>query len=446
MGPKRMGERMQAEYPRDIVARAPLSRPQIVAIVLAILLNALDGYDVLSISFAAPGIAAEWGIDRAALGIVLSMELIGMAFGSVVLGRVCDLIGRRPTVLLCLVLMVIGMASAAFARDLMMLSACRLFTGLGIGGMLAATSAVVAEFANAKRRNLAVAIMAGGYPVGAVLGGSVASALLVAYDWRSVFVFGAIVTAVFLPLVWFCLPESVAWLEQKRPAKALERINATLARFGHGPVDSLPPAGPVTSRTGLAELFGPRLAALTVLLTLAYFAHIMTFYFILKWAPKIVADFGYPASTAGTVLVWANVGGFAGSVFLSLLTQKFGVRGLTIMALLAAAVFVGLFGRVTPDLTVLTLTAAAAGFFTNAGVVGLYAIFAQSFPTAVRASGTGFVIGIGRGGAALSPIVAGYLFSSGAGLPVVALVMAAGSLVAIVALLALRYEEGREEL
>lgn len=78
--------------------------------------------------------------------------------------------------------------------------------------------------------------------------------------------------------------------------------------------------------------------------------------------------------------------------------------------------------------------------------MGLYALFAQSFPTAVRASGTGFVIGIGRGGAALSPIVAGYLFSSGAGLPVVALVMAAGSLVAILALFALRYEEGREEL
>lgn len=437
---------MQADNPRDIVAHAPLSRPQIVAILLAILLNALDGYDVLSISFAAPGIAAEWRIDRAALGIVLSMELIGMAVGSVVLGRVCDLIGRRPTVLICLAIMVIGMAAAAFARDVTALSACRLFTGLGIGGMLAATAAVVAEFANAKHRNLAVAIMAGGYPVGAVLGGSAASALLATYDWRSVFVFGAVITAAFLPAVWFGLPESVAWLEQKRPAGALKRINHTLARFGHAPVSALPEPVAATGRTGFGQLFGPRLAALTGLLTVAYFAHIMTFYFILKWAPKIVADFGYPASTAGTVLVWANVGGFVGSMVLSLLTQRFNVRWLTIGALLVASVFVALFGQVTPQLTVLTLTAAAAGFFTNAGVVGLYAIFAQSFPTVVRASGTGFVIGIGRGGAALSPIVAGYLFSEGVSLPTVALVMGAGSLIAIVALLALPYEEGREDL
>jgi hypothetical protein len=68
-------------------------------------------------------------------------------------------------------------------------------------------------------------------------------------------------------------------------------------------------------------------------------------------------------------------------------------------------------------------------------------MFAQSFPTAVRAGGTGFVIGVGRGGAALGPIVAGFLFARGAGLPTVAVLMALGSLVAAAALLALRYRE-----
>ena len=51
----------------------------------------------------------------------------------------------------------------------------------------------------------------------------------------------------------------------------------------------------------------------------------------------------------------------------------------------------------------LSLASGAAGFFTNAGVVGLYALFVHSYPTHVRASGTGFSIGIGRGGAMLSP-------------------------------------------
>ena len=59
-----------------------MSRKQVVIVAITIGLNALDGFDVLSIGFASPGIAAEWGMDRTRLGIVLSMELIGMAVGS----------------------------------------------------------------------------------------------------------------------------------------------------------------------------------------------------------------------------------------------------------------------------------------------------------------------------------------------------------------------------
>ena len=99
---------MSSKDPREILAQAPMGTFQIIAVGMCVLLNALDGFDVLSISFAAPGIANEWGVDRAALGIVLSMELIGMAIGSVVIGNIADIIGRRPTILTCLVVMAVG--------------------------------------------------------------------------------------------------------------------------------------------------------------------------------------------------------------------------------------------------------------------------------------------------------------------------------------------------
>jgi len=102
-----------------------MSRLQIAVVGLTVLLNALDGFDVLSISFASPGIMREWGINRAALGIVLSMELIGMAIGSIFLGGVADKIGRRPTVLGCLVVMAGGMYAATTATDVYTLSAWR---------------------------------------------------------------------------------------------------------------------------------------------------------------------------------------------------------------------------------------------------------------------------------------------------------------------------------
>jgi len=427
--------------PIAVIDDNPMSVRQWIVVVLMILLNALDGFDVLSISFASPGIAAEWGIDRAVLGIVLSMELIGMAVGSVFIGALADRVGRRPVALGCLVVMATGMALASTAGNVQTLSAYRLLTGLGIGGMLAATNAMTAEFSNARRRNLAVALMAAGYPVGAIVGGAIASRLLVGGSWRSVFVFGAVSTALFLPLVWFLVPETVAWIVQRRAAGALERVNAVLARLGHATVSALPAPSTDVPRARLAQLFAPGLARTTVLLTVGYFAHIVTFYFILKWIPKIVVDMGFAPSTAGGVLVWANVGGFTGALIFSLLTQRAGLRRLLIGALVLSAVMVAVFGRGQADLRQLALVAAIAGMCTNAAVVGFYAMLAQSFPTGVRAGGTGFVIGVGRGGAALGPILAGFLFKNGATLQTVAITMALGSVVAVVALVLLRYRE-----
>src|SRR5262245_56420302 len=123
---------------------------QILVVAITVVLNALDGFDVLSISFASPGIAQEWRIDRAALGIVLSMELVGMAAGSILLGGGADRIGRRPTILGCLVVMAGGMMMATTVRGLVDLSLWRIVTGLGIGGMLAAINAVAAEFSSTK--------------------------------------------------------------------------------------------------------------------------------------------------------------------------------------------------------------------------------------------------------------------------------------------------------
>lgn len=423
---------------RRLLDDAPMSRQQIAAIILCIFLNALDGFDVLAISFASPGIAAEWGVDRAALGIVLSMELIGMAAGSVILGGLADRVGRRPTTLLCLAIMASGMLAAVWAGSLVSLSIIRLLTGLGIGGMLACTNAMVAELANARARSLAVTVMAAGYPIGAILGGSIASMLLVSGGWRDVFLFGAIVTLVFLPLTLFLLPESIGFLLQKRPANALERVNRLLRRMGHAAVEALPPPDKDAPKASFAALFAPGLMRTTVMLIIAYFAHIMTFYFILKWIPKIVVDMGHAPAAAGGVLVWANVGGLLGALLLSVLSWRISIRALVIGAMALSAVMVTVFGQGQVTLSGLALIAGAAGFCTNAGVVGLYAIIAQSFPTSVRASGTGVVIGIGRGGAALGPIVAGFLFSMNFGLPVVAVVMASGSVIAAVALLLMR--------
>ncbi len=421
--------------PRVTLGQSSMRVRQLLAIAMCVALNALDGFDVLSISFASPGIADEWGINRAALGVVLSMELFGMAVGSVWLGQVADKIGRRPTALGCLTVMALGMYSTSQVESITVLSATRLFTGLGIGGMLAVTNAFVAEHSNDRWRGAAVAIMAAGYPMGVILGGSVASQLLAIGSWRDIFLLGAAATAFFIPLVVFLLPESVNSVLQRRPPDALARVNKSLKALGHSQISELPAPDPVQRKSGVQELFSGGMSRITLLLTGAYFLHIMTFYFIIKWVPKIVVDMGFDPSSAGGVLVWANVGGLAGSLLFSVLTLRYSIKALVMAALVASTVMVTVFGMGQADLFGLSLAAAAGGFCTNAGVVGLYALIAHSFPTAVRAGGTGFVIGMGRGGAALAPIVAGVLFQTGLSLPVVAAIMASGSAIAAIGLI-----------
>lgn len=412
------------------------------AVAVTVGLNALDGFDVLSISFASPGIAKDWGIDRAALGWILSMELVGMAIGSLFLGGVADRVGRRPTILGSLIAMTIGMAGASQATGIGDLLGWRLLTGFGIGGMLAAINAAAAECSNDRWRSLAMALMVIGYPLGGVLGGLAAQELLGAGGWRDVFQFGAVATACFIPLVWLLVPETVAYLEQRQPSGALDRINRTLTRFGHEQVNALSRTADGVRRS-VADILRPGLIAVTLLMTAAYFFHIISFYFVMKWVPKIVVDMGFDAATAAGVLTWANVGGASGGALFGLAAMRLGLKPLTMMTFAGSFVAILWFGASARTLETLTVAVACAGFFANSAIVGLYSLFARVFPTHVRATGTGFAIGVGRGGSALAPIAAGYLFQAGFGLGFVSAAMGAGSLLALAALAFVRVRDVR---
>lgn len=433
---------MAGADPETIIDEGPMSFGQWLAVLVTIGLNSLDGFDVLSISFASPGIARDWHIDKAALGWVLSIEQLGMALGSVLLGGVADTLGRRPTQLGCLVAMTAGMYGAAHSAGVPELLTWRVLTGLGIGGTLATINATAAEFSNRRWRNFAMSLMVIGYPIGGVLGGLFVQRLLVHATWHEIFGYGAVATALFVPIVWLLMPESVAFLDRRRSADALERINRTLARFGHRHATRLSDHPPDVRRS-VMDILKPGLLPITVLMTFGYFAHIMSFYFILKWVPKIVVDMGFPPAAGAAVLTWVNIGGATGGALFGLIATWVGLKRLTIVVLLGAFLMIMWFGRGSPDLESLSAIVAVAGLFTNSAVAGFYLLLARVFPTHVRASGTGFVVGVGRGGATLAPITAGYLFQAGFGLPVVAALMATGSLMSAAALTAVRARELR---
>jgi predicted MFS family arabinose efflux permease len=224
-------------------------------------------------------------------------------------------------------------------------------------------------------------------------------------------------------------------MESRSPDK-LKKVNAVLARYGRRPVDDL--GETAENRVRPAGGFGPLArehARPLLLLTLAMFGLMVTAYFMLKWVPKIVVNLGHDPGSAAGVLVWSSIGGLVGTVGIGLLTLRARIYWLAIGSMVLASVCVAWFGRAGGGLTNLSLLAAVAGLANAGATVGLYAVIAGAFPTRLRATATGFVVGLGRAGSALSPALTGILFAAGYGLSVVASLMALGSLVAAVALL-----------
>lgn len=399
--------------PIKVIDDNPMSVRQWIVVVLMIFLNALDGFDVLSSAFAAPGITKEWGIPRSELGVMLSAELVGMGFGSVLLGGLADKIGRKPSMLICLVIMAIGMYMAHAANAVMELSIWRFITGLGIGGMLAATNAVTAEMSSKSSRSLAMALYVIGYPVGGVVGGFAAQSwLLVDYDWRAVFLFGSIVTAIMIPLIVLLVPETPAFFAARRPAGALEKINKSLRALNQPPIDALPEVASCGPKPKVTDILSnPRLRPTTLLLAFGYLFHTITFYYILKFAVQIVADDGFSQPDAASTLTWANVGGAVGGLLFGFLLKKWDIKGPTITMAVIGSAAVAAFGMGSDTLWGWRIATFLTMFFLNAAIVGYYAAFARGFPAFARATGTGFVLGVGRAGAAGSPIIAGFLFS-----------------------------------
>jgi benzoate transport len=422
--------------PKHIIETGKMHPRQWLAIAVIIALNALDGFDVLSSAFAGPGIKQQWNLAPDGLGLVLAMELIGMGFGSLLLGGVADRYGRRPTILLCLCFMATGMLLAAQANSPQSLSVWRFLTGVGIGGMLSALNATANEFSSLKGRSIAMALMVIGYPLGGFFGGLIVKHLLPANDWRAIFEFGGIATLVCIPLVWFLIPETPAFLNLRRPPNALDRINQTLASFKLPTLAALPPLEPAQTKASVADIFKPAYLKTTMLLSLGYACHALTFYYVLKLAPSIISDpqfagQNFTRAEGAGVLAYANLGGAIGGLVFGWFMHRFGVKRATMVAMALSVLMVALFGLGQTSLTGWTLAVMSIGLFTNSAIVGFYTAWSVAYPTHIRATGTGFALSIGRGGAALSPYLAGLLFANNLGLQKVSLVMCLGSLVAL---------------
>jgi MFS family permease len=133
---------------RRLLDDAPMRRFQWFAVGLCVMLNVLDGFDVLVMAFTGRSVVAEWDLSAAALGLLLSAGLVGMAVGSLCLAPLADRVGRRPMILVCLTISGAGMILSSISQSAVQLGVLRVLTGVGIGGVLAFSNTIAAEYAS----------------------------------------------------------------------------------------------------------------------------------------------------------------------------------------------------------------------------------------------------------------------------------------------------------
>lgn len=394
------------------VAHGPLTSFQLAAIAVCIGLNMLDGFDILAMSFSASGVKTAWGLQNSQLGALLSAGLVGMALGSLFLAPCADRWGRRRIILLSGVIAGVGMLLSTAARGFADLVALRALTGIGIGGTIASVAVVVSEYAPDRWRSTALAAYATGYPVGATIGGTLTAVAIPRYGWRSAFAIGGAMTLALLLVAWRRLPESLDFLITRRPPEALRRLNALLERMGSPALSVLPE--PVAA-PGLGNGASLRLllTGRTLLLWLTFFCTMAGFYFMVSWTPRLLNAAGLTAAQGLTGGVLLNLGGIAGCGGFAVAAARADAHRLLLGSLVASALLIAAFGVVVHRLDLALWTALLLGVLSNAAMSGLYAVGPPLYPTAVRATGMGSAVGIGRFGAILAPLASGALLDHG---------------------------------
>jgi MFS family permease len=363
-----------------------LTRRNIAVVGLCLLINVVEGFDVLVMAFAASDVAGEWTLSESAVGLLLSSGLVGMAVGSVLIAPLADRFGRRPVTTLALMLCGVGMIVAALSTDPVILGFGRVLTGLGVGATVASLPVIITELTPKRWRGSMIALYAAGLPAGGILGGAVAALLISGHGWRAPFVVGAVLTVILAVIVIVAMPES-----QQHQQRG----------WGTG-----------GQRIAARSILDRNHAVPTVLLWLSYFVLMGGFYFAASWTPRLLEQSGFSGGQGFSAGVLLNLGGLVGTLLFAALVLRASRRTLTAAAFFCCGLAFLAMTFALGSLPTALAAAIAIGLFVNVCAAGLYSIGPELYSAPVRATGMGWAMGFGRIGALTAPILAGVLLDN----------------------------------
>jgi MFS family permease len=386
----RVGATTSAGAPADrvvLLCERPLGAIHYRIIALCFAAWIFDFYDLILYSFMVVPIARDLHLSQTQSSLTLGLALAMTAIGGVVFGFVGDRFGRKPTIIVAVLIYGVGTTLCAASHSLLQLLVFRSFTGLGIGGEWAAGQSLVAETVPPARRARYAAYVQVGAPLGAMLAAAVGGHLEPLIGWRNVFLLSSAPSFFVAAIVWRWLPESDVWLRNGLAAPAASR-----RVFGAASVDALRPYRRIVG-----------------LLFVVLLVNSAAYWFTYTWMPsylRIARKLSPQAS--GNLMVWMQAGALVGYSAFGALADHFGRR--PVFSFYASLMAIGLL----PATLFWDWAAATHGLIRAALIVagfgtGIWAgagpMISELLPTSVRNTALGLLLNVTRGIQFFTPLI-----------------------------------------
>lgn len=345
-----------------------------------------DAMDVGIISFIVTALAVEWSLDASQIGILTSMNSIGMVFGAAAAGYLADRYGRKSILLWTLLLFSVASGVSALATGFVMLCVLRFISGIGLGGELPVASTLVSESVPAKERGRAVVLLESFWAVGWILAALIAYFIIPDYGWRIAFVIGS-VPALYALYLRRAIDD---------PPRFKQQRNASQASF----------------KDKFATVWELKHRKTTIMLWILWFTVVFSYYGMFLWLPTVMVMKGFSMVKSFEYVLIMTLAQLPGYFTAAYFIEKFGRKFVLVAYLLLTAVSAAWFGNSTTE-GMLLAAGICLSFFNLGAWGGLYAYSPELYPTRIRSTGVGLATSAGRIGGVIAPLLVGFLVKGG---------------------------------
>ncbi len=399
----------------EVIDSQPVGALQIRVVALCCAIGALNGFDGQVIGFLAPSIANTLQVDVKSFGPLFAAGFLGLMLGAMVMGPLGDRWGRRPALLASTLLFGVLAGLTGFVHTFNELMLVRFLTGLGLGGALPNVAALATEYVPKRLQRIPASLIGAAIPGGAMCAGLLASVMLPAFGWRSLFFLGGVMPIVLAVVLVFALPESARYLSLN-PARQ-GRLREIMGRIWPQGLSSNVhfSAPPPAAQTGgsVFELFRSGRAVVTSMLWVINVMSFMVLYFIISWLPSLLEAAALPSSAGILSITSFSLGGIVGSLAEGPLMNRFRPELVLGVEFVSFALVVAVLAVAPLSLGLVAVLSFGLGVFIQAAQAGLIIFAVTLYPTEVRSTGVGWSVAVGLVGSIVGPLLGGVALLAG---------------------------------